>query len=1800
MLQMNPELSSIYSQEEKVRNDHNQSDNKDNKGKKDEKPDLTLQLHVANNLIPSINNSSDLQNFLSKVKNKEWFNKILIDSTIYYNNDKLLWGPFLIIIFKDPDTKNISSVILDKLGLTVLPCIDITNNSKYYPAIENLPQDKQQSNVRRALAVSLLQKFTQLTNDQIQVIAPKYPLKFDYDQTYSGELGSKCQIFTSLIPERLGKKLKEIGVFSSNRSIKSILLDVVYENNETYIDANNKLVFHLGEQLEQLFNPITEYSPEQTEYNYKPPDDESSIENDGPLVKAIINEFLQFQSNFTYNLVDFLQKVLITLRVRVLNNEIDGLSTTKLNRLFPPTIDEVTRINCIFLDSLKAAAPYGSLEVLKACSLTIPYFYKAYTRHEAATKNFSKDIKLFLRNFHDILPENNTYTELKLETIIKGPQEKLIKLKLIIDRLYQNKKKWSSDKNKILAEKEYTNVIDVIDSFGKLDKPLSSYDTRVFTPSGKILTELAKGWPVELQYKWLKRRVVGVYDIIETSKSNNRSILVIFSDYVVFLSIIDFEKYYTSDGIHKPFISDILMNSLINEIPLPPKIPKLKVDKYSYIDNVFVSVYDETFLRFDSVKGDNSFSITCQLANPKSISVSYISDLITKAKILEKDTAFHLFKAVKNDITMYSTAHELDAYNNERIKSPFALVLNIKPNPSFLIKHKLQLAIFAEFINKNETEEIVKFTILSADKGKLTMEHPSNGIVSEIVQNISKHVISYYSSIKSPYIKDLMNCNISLLNNIKNITDDPLSTNSDNSSQKFILQQVNSENKQSYGTITTFRSHKSDLKDTASEEKHEKNKIPSSTKTKHMIQKTTVKKPTPPVKKEINKINNKPTPSVAYSNKEKKTKFFGVLKNIFGKSKPKAKKTKISKPIAVNNHRLNNKGNQNVTAIPTPKSMKKIQTPAKGNRLSNINLPSLTEKPTTEEKDKKDVDSGISIETSVKLQNEGSTSQARIPSVVRNTDFVKNIELIVNEVESNLITDDSNENTDYKDPKTTDNKYQNKINLAKQNKDENTKKGNTTNKEPIIPTDNQNTIRISEGSVSSNHNKSIKNDEMLSKALQKNTNDSINNNHSTNSGKESSELDTTEISHSTIKTRDIVNKGLIGDISTQSQVFNNDLFGDFIEDIPTIKKKTYNTKPVTSQEESICNKDTNDNNNNAKVSTIISTPVVSVSSSRSVSTVKNQEPENTTFNTTTETKNVIGDSEPTADSNTPTTELKENSTNNDSNKFQAFPQLPNIKISKPFISFERSPSFIELFQGMRMVLDENDAKYNWKRIPSISSLNNELLLDPNEQKHKMESVPEEPSENYNDSSLIGNLQQFATTTLGNSFTTPKNINEDAKGILEIQEDSKDSVIIESLDKSVTKMVESMFSESTPTLKPKGPSPFKVLHSSPPRYVNQTVVQDTDKIINNATSPSKNIDTVISTDKVPLNRFFNKNTNITSDFSFPSEIVPGPDKRWLELSFASQEDLKGIYNPSVESLDNKPYLTPSEEPEDVFNKIHNSNQMDTTIERDTTLEAPEDTTIGKSFNNNSINNTSVQSSNVDDTPTKQFLNNNTDLHDIISSKNGNKQTLDSSKMNNSCSDTAHSLLADLEFSSFNMTFNSTTNNSVFDNSNKNVLVQEDKNTSEDSVISNIWKEAPKLEQKDKVPVVYRLTRDLMSGISPINNKGHGNSSKLLGKPNEEDPIWVSPSKLDFAVSPHKNKTETNNENSVTNNTIIHETSSKSKNDDLVKDSSFAFLADIISGSNLGNSTIFDQDTSDISSESDVDYQNDKPEKLNFIK
>lgn len=213
-----------------------------------------------------------------------------------------------------------------------------------------------------------------------------------------------------------------------------------------------------------------------------------------------------------------------------------------MNQVFPPTIDEITRINCILNESLLKAKSINYLEVLRAVANILPYFYKPFVRHEANLKGFYLRLRKFATSSILAIAKKE-YSVREIDSIVTGSLLELPRLKLILKRLYDaiesEKLKLKNfenfDEDETMVNKYYTAAMEVIDAFGGHDEQVD-LKQRIFTPTGKILTELATNWPAELHYGWLSRKVVGIFQL-------ERSLVVIFNDYLLFLNIIDNNGY---------------------------------------------------------------------------------------------------------------------------------------------------------------------------------------------------------------------------------------------------------------------------------------------------------------------------------------------------------------------------------------------------------------------------------------------------------------------------------------------------------------------------------------------------------------------------------------------------------------------------------------------------------------------------------------------------------------------------------------------------------------------------------------------------------------------------------------------------------------------------------------------------------------------------------------------------------------------------------------------------------------------------------------------------------------------------------------------------------------------------------------------------------------------------------------------------------------------------------------------------------------------------------------------------------
>ncbi|CAH6719969.1 bud site selection protein 3 [[Candida] jaroonii] len=644
--------------------------------------------------------------FASKTT-EEWIN-IFPNAAYFCGYDESLFGHLIIMVYENPLTERICTVSITKFGVTLYNDLILNENSRFFPACENLLPIHKSSKVRKALAITNLKNYNKLVN---------HPGNFDitrrWDETTAGILASKMNLLVDKKPNEFGNKLLQMGLITTH-SMNSYLFDVVYDNDDPKkFDDNNKLVYLLGDQLDQLFDPLLEYSPETLESTYNIPSGSYDIPKTNDKIQLIVEELIGIQTNFTMNLVSLLQNFIIPLRIFILSSS-DANGITKINHVFPPTIDEITRINCVLHDCLTRAKSFGYVEIFKVFGMILPYFYKPFIRHEANLKNFKVRFNHFHKKYEarifkskDINPTDFSINA--IDSIITGSLLELPKLKLVLVRLYESVTKTTTKEELSTIDYYYNMAINIIDAFGGEDNEVSQYHadngysherfnskTRIFTPTGKILTELATNWPTDLQYGWLSRKVIGIFELKNIKPSNELfydiEILIIFSDHLLFLRIVD-DTYYVQDNDMKNLISipDILMHSLVNEKPLPTlsTFPKMEVSYWCSINDVTVTTYksfsstttsEEDFLRFfiansENATDDSNFCRNYELL--KSKKGFEVIELVNKAKILNKKQPFHLFRSNTSNLSLYSTAHTAINYDNEIVKSPIVLLLNL-------------------------------------------------------------------------------------------------------------------------------------------------------------------------------------------------------------------------------------------------------------------------------------------------------------------------------------------------------------------------------------------------------------------------------------------------------------------------------------------------------------------------------------------------------------------------------------------------------------------------------------------------------------------------------------------------------------------------------------------------------------------------------------------------------------------------------------------------------------------------------------------------------------------------------------------------------------------------------------------------------------------------------------------------------------------------------------------------------------------------------------------------------------------
>lgn len=622
-----------------------------------------------------------------------------LDAVYFTGSDPLL-GPLIIAVYKDsPDSSSLSTILVGRHGISEHVNMTIGPKSRFFGACLNLPKEQQASMVRKAMAIACLRTFSgmEIALKSYLTFSSSENQLFDWDETTAGALAASMKPATARFPVDIGNAILDSGALLP-KFIKSTVVDIVYQDSPQTNDYNNELVYLFGHQLEHLFDPLAEYSPEHTEMLYTPPSyPPMPRTSDVEAVQHVYQELFNVQHHFTANLLSLLEDYLIPLRVKVLGGGIPGMTMRKLNMIFPPTIDEIVRVNNIFYEALTLALPYGSYEVVKACGISIPYFYKACMRHEAATRNF----RTTLRENYDLIqiygPVPHKYSINNIESTIHCSLH-LTKIKLVLDRLVKVTH-WREDE-RVNVDELYQSAVGTIDSFGR-ESFISPYNNRIFTPTGKILVEISKGWPKELEYGWINRRIVTIFDAVDTMHGDPTlfSIVFIFTDAVVVIRPTEPINIVSESGIHKPSITDILMHSMINSVPLP-NLPGLEVVGWAPIEDVYMAEFGDPKNLAMYITGsglncdhDNDTAPAKHLALFKlirpEVTANDIVNYTSKAKIMNKTQPFHLFLNTHSELSTFGTVYELDGYLMEPRKCPVAIYANMDFPESILESHDL-------------------------------------------------------------------------------------------------------------------------------------------------------------------------------------------------------------------------------------------------------------------------------------------------------------------------------------------------------------------------------------------------------------------------------------------------------------------------------------------------------------------------------------------------------------------------------------------------------------------------------------------------------------------------------------------------------------------------------------------------------------------------------------------------------------------------------------------------------------------------------------------------------------------------------------------------------------------------------------------------------------------------------------------------------------------------------------------------------------------------------------------------------
>ena len=201
--------------------------------------------------IDKISLPTNIFNFLQPnsqtLKESKEFHDIFSESCIIKLNDEIILQKFIAIVYNiEKKADSFCCFLIDKFGCTFHKNIDISKNSKYFEAIQNLPIEHQNLNVSKSVAAAVLQKYAFILKHHPEFVENQELLNpiTAANTLINSELIETNEVVT---PLQVCLKIQQFSLLN-DRQLFSNFIDVVYNTNLGLekMEQNNHLVFFLG------------------------------------------------------------------------------------------------------------------------------------------------------------------------------------------------------------------------------------------------------------------------------------------------------------------------------------------------------------------------------------------------------------------------------------------------------------------------------------------------------------------------------------------------------------------------------------------------------------------------------------------------------------------------------------------------------------------------------------------------------------------------------------------------------------------------------------------------------------------------------------------------------------------------------------------------------------------------------------------------------------------------------------------------------------------------------------------------------------------------------------------------------------------------------------------------------------------------------------------------------------------------------------------------------------------------------------------------------------------------------------------------------------------------------------------------------------------------------------------------------------------------------------------------------------------------------------------------------------------